>query len=189
MNPIPITAAADAARREALIVDNLPLVRAAARRLVAQLAPCYELDDLISEGVIGLMRAVESFDASKNVPFEAWALIKIRGQMLQHIRDERKRHHEELFESTLERQSYDPVPALDAEASRTAIMAHVLAAAAQLPDREQEILERLYFDSEGLRAIGEALGVGKAYACRLHRKALDLLRRELARRGDLRAAA
>ncbi|MFA5341711.1 MAG: FliA/WhiG family RNA polymerase sigma factor [Clostridia bacterium] len=45
-----------------------------------------EEDDLYSEGVIGLIDAVEKFDPSKNVKFESYACLRIKGQILDYMR-------------------------------------------------------------------------------------------------------
>jgi RNA polymerase sigma factor for flagellar operon FliA len=45
-----------------------------------------EEDDLYSEGVIGLIDAVEKFDPDKNVKFESYACLRIKGQILDYMR-------------------------------------------------------------------------------------------------------
>lgn len=45
-----------------------------------------ETEDIVNEGTLGLMSAIESFDTSKNVKFETYASIKIRGAIIDYIR-------------------------------------------------------------------------------------------------------
>jgi len=51
-------------RREALVMQHLPQVRLIARRIHERLPSYISLDDLISTGVIGLLAAIDNFDAS-----------------------------------------------------------------------------------------------------------------------------
>ena len=53
--------------REKLLVDMLPLVKRVALRIRKRLPAHVELDDLFSDGVLGLVDAVTKFDASKRV--------------------------------------------------------------------------------------------------------------------------
>lgn len=69
---------------ESLIIKYLPLVK----RLVSKMDSGYnyDLDDLINIGVIGLMDAINKYDKDKNVPFEAYATLRIRGAVLDELR-------------------------------------------------------------------------------------------------------
>ncbi|MEO9171274.1 MAG: sigma-70 family RNA polymerase sigma factor [Candidatus Baltobacteraceae bacterium] len=71
--------------REARIRALLPLVRRVARR-VRRLVPSADLDDLIGDGSIGLIRAVDSFDASRGPSLEQYAHSVVAGSMLNGIR-------------------------------------------------------------------------------------------------------
>ncbi|MBN2853885.1 MAG: FliA/WhiG family RNA polymerase sigma factor [Clostridia bacterium] len=58
---------------------------------VINMMPCSRMgildeDDLYSEGVIGLIDAVEKFDLSKNVKFETYAYLRVRGAILDYLR-------------------------------------------------------------------------------------------------------
>ena len=76
---------ADAGERERQIRRLLPLVRAIARR-VARLVPSMDLDDLIGDGSIGLIRAVDAFDPQRGPSLEQYAKHLIAGTMLNGIR-------------------------------------------------------------------------------------------------------
>jgi RNA polymerase sigma factor FliA len=71
--------------REELIRDFLPLVKKIARR-IKRLVPGYDLDDLIGDGSIGLIRAVDSYDPSRGPALEHYARRLIAGAMLNGIR-------------------------------------------------------------------------------------------------------
>lgn len=67
-----------------LIIKHLPLVK----RLVSKMDRGYDhdLDDLVNIGVIGLMDAIKKYDKDKNVPFEAYASLRIKGAVLDEMR-------------------------------------------------------------------------------------------------------
>jgi RNA polymerase sigma factor FliA len=71
-----------------LVVALLPLVKKVALQMRERLPVHVELDDLISTGVIGLIDAVEKFDASKQVRLEQYAQHRIRGAILDGLRSE-----------------------------------------------------------------------------------------------------
>lgn len=72
--------------RERLILEHLPQVRLIARRIHDRLPESVSLDDLISTGIVGLISAVDRFDASQNVKLKTYAEYKIRGSILDSLR-------------------------------------------------------------------------------------------------------
>lgn len=71
-----------------LIVKLLPLVKRVALQLRGHLPTHVELDDLVSEGVVGLIDAVKKFDPLKGVTIESYARHRIRGAMLDSLREQ-----------------------------------------------------------------------------------------------------
>ncbi len=72
--------------REALITQHLPKVKYIADRMAAKLPPSVERDDLYGAGVVGLIDAVERFDASRGVAFTTFAEMRVRGAILDNLR-------------------------------------------------------------------------------------------------------
>lgn len=72
---------------EDLIMENLALVRVVARRMHRSLPSHVELDDLISAGYIGLLDAAEKFEQSRQTSFASYAEFRIRGAILDSLRD------------------------------------------------------------------------------------------------------
>ncbi len=72
--------------RESLIIEHLPQVKWIATRLHERMPESTNLEDLISIGVIGLIQAVDNFDASLNVKLKTYAEFKIRGAILDSVR-------------------------------------------------------------------------------------------------------
>jgi RNA polymerase sigma factor for flagellar operon FliA len=74
-------------QRDEQIVRYLPLVKYLALRMLARLPSHVELDDLINYGIIGLMDAVDKFDQSRGVKFKTYAELRIRGAILDGLRE------------------------------------------------------------------------------------------------------
>ena len=74
-------------KRQQTILDNLCEVRRLARRMHAGLPKHVSLDDLFHAGVVGLIDAVDKFDSSRNVSFRYYAHIRIRGTILDNLRE------------------------------------------------------------------------------------------------------
>ncbi len=72
-----------------LVQDMLPLVRKRASRYTDAVA---ELEDLTQEGVIGLMRAVESYDPERGVPFVSYAILCAERQIISVVRMLNRQH-------------------------------------------------------------------------------------------------
>ena len=74
------------ALREKLILEYAPLVKLVAGRLSMYLGYNVEYDDLCGYGIFGLIDAIDKFDANKDVKFETYASLRIRGSILDQIR-------------------------------------------------------------------------------------------------------
>lgn len=72
--------------REKLILEYAPLVKLVAGRLSMYLGYNVEYDDLVSYGIFGLIDAIDKFDSGKEVKFETYASLRIRGSILDQIR-------------------------------------------------------------------------------------------------------
>lgn len=74
------------ANREAMVMEYAPVVKHIANRLAARLPASIQLDDLIQAGMIGLLEAMEKYDAKKGTKFKTYAEIRVRGAMLDDLR-------------------------------------------------------------------------------------------------------
>lgn len=74
----------DAAERERLIVEHLPLVRGLARRYADRGEP---LDDLVQVGTIGLIKAIDRFEPDRGFKLASFATPTILGEIRRHFRD------------------------------------------------------------------------------------------------------
>jgi RNA polymerase sigma factor for flagellar operon FliA len=76
-----------AAEREALINETLPLIKHIAHRVATRLPSNVELHDLINAGVLGLLDAIDKFEPERNVKFKTYAEVRIRGAILDSLRN------------------------------------------------------------------------------------------------------
>ena len=74
-------------KREELILEHLPQVRLIARRIHERIPRTISLDDLISAGVVGLISAIDRYDARHDVKLKTYAEYKIRGAILDSLRN------------------------------------------------------------------------------------------------------
>jgi RNA polymerase sigma-B factor len=75
---------ADLTSRDALLGEHLPLVQRCAWRFRDRGEP---LEDLVQVGTIGLINAIDRYDAERGVPFVGYAVPTILGEMQRHLRD------------------------------------------------------------------------------------------------------
>ena len=73
--------------REDLINESLPLIQHIAHRVAVRLPPNVEIRDLVNAGVLGLLDAVDKFEPERGVKFKTYAELRIRGAMLDSLRD------------------------------------------------------------------------------------------------------
>jgi RNA polymerase sigma factor for flagellar operon FliA len=72
--------------RDRIVLENLSLAKAIAIRVHENLPVHIDIEDLIHAGVLGLIDAVEKFDSTKNVAFQSYAKHRIKGSILDSLR-------------------------------------------------------------------------------------------------------
>ena len=98
----------DISRRDELVLEHLPLVRAIAVRVYENLPMHVELEDLVHAGILGLFDAANKFDDTKQVLFRGYAKHRIKGAILDSLREmdwasrDLRRRHKRLEEVTRE---------------------------------------------------------------------------------------
>jgi len=181
----------DAAAREKLIVHNLRLVVYIAKKFET---PAVHLDDLISIGTIGLMKAVGTFHPEKNIKLATYASRCIENEILMHLRKTAQYKAEisideplnvdwdgnELLLSDLLGTDEDAVcRELENESERQILRDAV----ARLAPRERQIMEMRFGLLDGQektqKEVADALGISQSYISRLEKKIIRRLRDEL----------
>lgn len=183
----------DEKAKQQLIVHNL--------RLVVYIAKKFEstginVEDLISIGTIGLIKAVNTFSPEKNIKLATYASRCIENEILMHIRKISNQKAEvsldepinqdgdgnELLLSDILGTGEDEIFApLEAAADLTALRQ----ALGELPGRERELIGMRYgLDGQKeltQKEIAQKLGISQSYISRLEKKILGKLRREFQR--------
>lgn len=79
-------AAGDHSVRDRLLHENLSLVHYVAKQLSRSLSADADVDEMVNIGALGLMAALESFDATRGLAFSTYAVPRIRGAILDELR-------------------------------------------------------------------------------------------------------
>ena len=183
----------DEAAKRRLIEHNLRLVVYIARRFESAPAP---LEDLISIGTIGLIKAINTFDAEKNIKLATYASRCIENEILMFLRKTSARKaevsldeplntdwdgNELLLGDVLGTQDDLIQQPLEEEAERSMLRRAV----DRLPRREQRIITLRYglfgCREKTQKEVAEDLGISQSYISRLEKRILSRLRRELAK--------
>jgi len=85
-NPRGYVIAGTAYTREEIIHRYLHLVKYVAGRISVNLPPNVELNDLINDGILGLIDAIEKYDDGRGVKFETYAITRINGSIIDALR-------------------------------------------------------------------------------------------------------
>jgi RNA polymerase sigma-B factor len=171
-----------ATRRE-LIERHLPLVRTVARRYAGREEP---LEDLVQVGTIGLIKAVDRFDAGRGVALGAYATPSIAGEIRHHLRDRsapvrvpRREQAAGVRVTAVEldcagdhAQPADPV----VEAHERLALG---AALRSLHPRERQVVQLRFAEDLSQRQIAARTGLSQVHVSRTLRTALSRLRDQL----------
>jgi RNA polymerase sigma factor for flagellar operon FliA len=202
--------------RDRLVLNHLALVSQIAAKLKARLPPCFELDDLVQAGMLGLLEAASQYDPARwpGVAFGAFARRRIKGEIQDSIgmhtaesqRTTRRRRWDEatrppiaehdrptsnIQDPTSVFETPDPAARADALLERRQRLELVKGAIRSLPKRQAKVIALHYGpDDEELRKIArtEGLAVGAARVSQLHTGALRSMRTYFELRGLKRAA-
>ena len=183
----------DEAVKDELVEHNLRLVVYIARRFQNT---GVDLDDLISVGTIGLIKAVGSFSSEKNVKLATFASRCIENEILMHLRRTVKLKNEVSFDEPLNIDGdgnelvLADVMGTDSDAVYKKIENGVESellkeALSKLNVREKEIMEMRYGLNGGeektQREVADMLGISQSYISRLEKKIIVRLKKEFAK--------
>lgn len=173
-------------------------------RLVAHLVKKYhasdrDVEDLISVGTIGLIKAVNTFNTEKNNRLAAYASKCVENELLMLFRSEKKRSRESsLYEplgtdaegnsirllDIIESEEEDVLERVDRE-EKTGRLYEMMERL--LSERERQIICRRYglfgIQEVTQREIADSMGISRSYVSRIEKKALEKLRAEFERSG------
>ena len=181
----------DESARSELIEHNLRLVVYIAKKFESSGA---DIDDLISVGAIGLIKAVQSYDVSKNIKLATYASRCIENEILMFIRKKTKQNYEVSLDEPL---NYDKdgnelllsdilesdVDEANVELEKSSENKILWNAIRKLNAREQKIMELrfgLNGDEENTqKEVADMLGISQSYISRIEKKILSRLKKDL----------
>ena len=162
------------------------------------------LEDLIQFGYVGWLEAREKFDPSRKVNFNTFAWYRIRGAIVDGLRDmgffsrsgfrKFKNNYKIISLSTIdlkfkrkkgcmEVESVDFIPSDNGtfvnKLEDNKKHSELMKAIHNLPLREQKMLNDIYFKEQDLKTIGKSLKLSKSWLCRLHERTLKQLAEEI----------
>ena len=179
--------------RDRLIEHNLRLVVYIARRFENT---GVDLDDLVSVGTIGLIKAVNSFNADKNIKLATYASRCIENEILMHLRRTVKIKSEVSFEEPLNTDwegnelMLSDVMGTDGDIVykkiENGVESELLGVAlTKLNDREREIMELRYGlsgeEEKTQKEVADMMGISQSYISRLEKKIIGRLKKEFSK--------
>lgn len=182
----------DSSAKEEIIYHNIKLVIDCVVKKYSNSG--YDKKELVSVGLIGLIKGVNSFDTSKNVEFATYVSICIRNEILMFFRKNNKHFNSGSFEQLVCSESGNSdiklIDVLDDKSSDfiSEIENKVLAIKVrqiidELPPREREMVllnfgfidNRIYTQAE----IAKKFGIAASYVSRIIQKSLKVMKRKL----------
>lgn len=169
-------------------------------RLVAHIVKKYsypgkEVDDLISIGTVGLIKAIDSFDVSKGTRLATYAAKCIENEILMLIRNNKKTKNEVYLQdpigidkegneiSLMDVLSSDEDSIIEIVESKIQVKKLYSKINTCLSEREKNVVEMRYGLLEGKpktqREIAKILGISRSYVSRIEKRALKKLNKEL----------
>ena len=174
--------------RQTLITHNLRLVSHIARKYTV---PGHGADDLISIGVIGLLKAVNSCRADSGTALGTYAARCIENEILMTLRASRKYRGDVSLQDSVGTDgegneiTYMDILGTDADEIENTVIRRVTLEKVQrvlssLPARERLVLEMRYGLTDGKQhpqhEVAKVLGISRSYVSRVEKKAIELLR-------------
>jgi RNA polymerase sigma factor FliA len=170
--------------------EHLEMVRRIAGAMVRHLPSHVDKDELISLGYMGLVEAHKRWDRSRGVPFGAFAAMRVRGAMLDHLRhldpvsrDERARlrSSDDCASVTLVDFACAAGEAFEQDSADEDLIKReektlLAKALGKLSERERLVVQRYFFEEQPLKKIGEELKVTESRVCQIMGQVVARLR-------------
>ena len=177
--------------RDLLITHNLRLVVYIAKKFET---PTAGIEDMISIGTIGLIKAVNTFEPTKNIKLATYASRCIENEILMYLRKSSNRRqdasideplntdtdgNELLLSDVLSSEENQVGQRLEQDAERASLRRSV----EQLSPRERQIMELRFGLLDGVertqKEVADAIGISQSYISRLEKRIIRQLREQL----------
>jgi RNA polymerase sporulation-specific sigma factor len=158
----------DELSREQIILAHRPLVFWLAKKFRV---PYGTYPDLIQEGMLGLIGAVDNFDPARGNKFATYAYYKVRGRMMNFLQRSEARAPRPVEDEYLERRD-----SFDADLDRMEWRISLGEGLNALRGRERDIVRSIIVEGRSVSDIAAEQGVGTSHIYRLQRKAIARLK-------------
>lgn len=166
--------------RRILIESYQPLVFKAAM----QFSRLNNIMDIIQEGTVGLIEAVEKYDHERGVAFSLYALHRIRGRMLNFIKKENSFDfvYSENIVSEGSTETFnienivDQAASVMQQAETNFLVDELKSALNRLPQKEQLVLNSVYLNNQEPREVAQSLAVSTTHVYRLQKAGIRRVR-------------
>ena len=180
----------DISARNKLVEHNLRLVAHIVKKYYATQT---DHDDLVSIGTIGLIKAINTFDADKNIKLSSYASRCIENEILMHFRNTRKASQDVSLNETIDTDKdgnpltlidilsfeVDYAENLDLKDKSVKLYSYINS---ELDEREKEVIILRYGLDGNMpltqREVAARLGISRSYISRIEKKALSQLRKK-----------
>ena len=184
----------DVEAKRVLVERNLRLVAHIVKKYSSNYQNSKEMDDLISIGTIGLIKAIDSFDTNKGIRLATYAAMCIDNEILMFFRNTKKTKGEVFLQDPIgvdkegneicliDILSSDSDSVLEAVENSLQVKELYKKMSDVLSPREKEIIQMRYGlldgDIKTQREIAGILGISRSYVSRIEKKALKKLNKE-----------
>lgn len=160
----------DINERNKLITENIPYVQLVAKKFYYMNMN----DDLVNEGILGLIRAAETFDKNQNVKFLTYAKFWVFDYISKYVNKNNRLVATEHIDEIAEPIEIEHNLIID-------IMNNNLSSHLdKLNSKEREIIEGKYLNDISLTEMGRRYNISKQRVSQIEKRALEKLRKELA---------
>ena len=159
--------------------------------LVFKIATSFKLGEaetleLIQEGMVGLLEAAENYDYKRKVAFSLFASHRIRGSMIDFLRQSSAKGllylDSELVQGYTLSDALPSAAASPTELAEQKLLCEKVEQAMQrLPEKEQQVLQEMYFEDRPAQAVAEAIDVSLGHVYRLQKQGVRRIRGMLSR--------
>lgn len=140
--------------------------------------------DVVQEGTVGLIEAVENYDYRRGVAFSLYALHRIRGRMLNFMQKEGSRDLVYIdkplimgdSETTMSDNLVDTAPPVAIQAEDNYMIGELKAAMSRLPAKEQAVLDGVYLKDQEPKELAKLLDVTPSHIYRLQKQGIRRIR-------------
>lgn len=188
----------DETNRDLLITHNLRLVVYIAKKFDSPTTPT---EDLVSIGTIGLMKAVKTFDANKNIKLATYASRCIENEILMYLRKASNSKVELSFDDPLstdwdgnELTLRDVLGSEPDEISQNIEFEDekrfLMLVVSRLPEKERSLMELRFglngYEMHTQKQLADSMGISQSYISRLEKRILTKIKNEMTKQNDMK---